>query len=369
MRGYFLPFPVWAFFAYFTLVRRYLLFLLLAVGSFGCVRAQIGGRHVYDFLNLAPNARVAALGGVNLTTFDHDLNFAYMNPALVNDSMHQQVSLSVVNYLSDITYGYAGYAHSWEGIGDFHGGVQYLSYGKMSAADEFGNITGQFGAKDVAIIVGGARQIDQFRAGVNLKVINSSISGYRSYWAMGMDLGGLYVSKSQRFTAAMSFRNMGFNLTRYNLPEDLRAPLPLDVQMGISAKLQHMPLRFSATVTNLVHPSLVYVDPNPVVEYDLSGNPIEPKKNVADKIFRHFVFGGEFLITRNFNLRAGYNHLRRAELRSANRGGVSGFSFGGGIKISKFRLDYAYSSFHAIGGTSSFTISSNIGSFKKKGAQ
>jgi hypothetical protein len=345
-----------------------LLVLLLALAVGSSLSAQIGGRHVYSFLDLAPAGRLAALGGVNLTTYDHDLNFAYQNPALVNDSMHQQLSFSITNYLSDITYGYAGYAHSFEGIGDFHAGVQYLSYGKMQAADEYGNVTGQFGSKDIALVVGGSRMFDQFRGGVNLKLLNSSISGYQSHWGVGMDVGGLYVSESGLFTAAMVFRNMGFNLTRYNLPEELRSPLPFDAQMGVSAKLKHMPLRFSATVTNLTRPNLIYVDPNPVIEYDLSGNPIEPKKQFADKLFRHFVFGGEFLITRNFNLRAGYNHLRRAELRSANRGGVSGFSFGAGIKISKFRFDYGFSSFHAIGGTHNFTISTNLGEYKKKGA-
>jgi len=117
---------------------------------------------------------------------------------------------------------------------------------------------------------------------------------------------------------------------------------------------------------NVETPRLIYFDKDAPPEYDLSGALIEKKFPVADNIFRHFVFGGEFLISKGFNLRAGYNHMRRQELRSSNRGGIAGFSFGLGLKIKMFRLDYALSSFHAVGPTHHFMVSTGIGSFKKK---
>jgi hypothetical protein len=58
--------------------------------------------------------------------------------------------------------------------------------------------------------------------------------------------------------------------------------------------------------------------------------------------------------------------MRRQELRSANRAGISGFSFGAGIKIKMFRFDYGLASFHAVGPTHQFSVATNIGSFKKK---
>lgn len=191
--------------------------------------AQIGGQNVYDFVNLTPAARTAALGGTNITTFDHDANMAYQNPALVNDSMHQQVGLSIVNFLGGITYGYASYAHSVEDIADFHGGIQYVNYGKMIQADVFGNQTGNFSANDIALVAGASRVVDAFRLGANLKFINSSISGFQSHSALALDLGGLYVSDNGRFTAGMVFRNMGFNLTKWNSPST-RTNLPFDIQ-------------------------------------------------------------------------------------------------------------------------------------------
>lgn len=356
---------MWREIAYFTVQMRKSLLLILLLGT-GWIQAQVGGRHVHEFLNLTPAARIAGLGGVNISTRDYDANFGWQNPALLNDSMHQQVSISLVNYLADITYGYTSYAHSIKGVADFHAGVHYVNYGKFIEADEYGNQLGTFRASDIAIVVGAARQFYLFRGGVNLKFINSSVSGFRSHSALAMDIGGLYESDNGLFSAGMVFKNIGFNLGNYQLPDGSSAPLPFESQIGITGRLRHLPLRFSFTATNLQNPRLIYKDPNPEPQYDLSGNLIEPKGQGFDNLFRHFVFGGEFLLSKGFNIRAGYNHLRRAELRSVNRGGLSGFSFGAGIRISKFRLDYSLVNFHAIGSTHNFSISSNIGSFKKK---
>lgn len=343
---------------------KYWIILLLACIP-ALATAQIGGRNVYDFLNLSPSARISSLGGVNISTYDQDLNFAYLNPALNNDSMHQSISTSVANYLSDITYGYTGYAHTFENVGNFHAGIQYLSYGKMVEADVYGNQTGRFSASDLALVVGGSRKVNFFRMGANLKLVNSNVSRYRSHFALAADLGGSYISESGNFTAGMVFKNIGFNLSKWETPEGLNTPLPFEVQIGISQKLEHMPLRFSITTTNLQTPKLIYYDKDAPVQLDLSGDTIVTKFPVFDNIFRHFVFGTEFLLSKGFNLRAGYNHIRRQELRSQNRGGISGFSFGVGIKVKMFRFDYALSSFHAIGPTHQFSLSTNIGKFRK----
>ena len=345
-------------------MKRWLLTLLLVLP--GVLSAQIGGRHVYSFLNLTPAPRAAALGGMNISTYDHDANFAYQNPALVNDSMHQQASFSVANYLAGITYGYASYSHTFEGIASFHTGVQYLSYGKMTEADVYGNQLGTFSASDLAYVVGGSIKRDQFRFGANLKLINSNISRYRSHFALGMDLGGAYISDKGNFTAGMAFRNIGFNLSRWRVADGESTPLPLDIAIGISQRLEHMPLRFSITVNNLQTPKLIFYDKNAPPEFDLSGEEIITKFPFFDNLFRHFTFGTEFLISQGFNLRAGYSHLRRQELRSETRAGISGFSFGVGIKVKMFRFDYALSSFHAVGPNHQFMVSTNIGSFKKK---
>lgn len=308
--------------------------------------AQIGGRHVYDFLNLVPAARIAALGGVNVSLMDDDVNMGYQNPALVNDSMHHRASLSYSSYLADIGYGYAAYSRTIEGVASFHTGIHYVSYGEMQGADEFGNLTNTFSANDIAWIIGFSRQVKGFRYGSNLKVINSTLADGFSSLGVAVDVGTAYRSKNKLFSAGLVMKNMGAQLTTYT-GSGGREPLPFEIQMGISNKLKYMPLRFSLTATNLEHPNLIFDNPDDVPEVDLSGNEVEQSSNLVDNIFRHAVFSGEFLLGRAVRLRGGYNHLRRQELRSEDRAGLSGFSLGFGLRISRIAIDYGYASFGA----------------------
>lgn len=348
---------------YLEAVRKLLIILFLFPLL---AQAQIGGRSVYSFLKLTPQARIAGLGGINLTTVDHDQNFAWYNPAVVNDSMHNRLSLSYVNYFSGINYGYASYARTFEGIADFHAGLQYVGYGKMIEADEFGNQTGTFSASDVALVIGASRKFYRFRVGANVKFINSNIGGYNSFSAMAFDIGGLYLSEDNLLQVAIVFQNIGFQMQKYS-KTGIREPLPFEALVGVSYRLKYLPLRFSVTTTNLQQPNMIYQDPDPEPQFDLSGEPIEPKKRIADNIFRHFVFGTEFIIGKRIMIRLGYNHLRRSELRSENKAGLSGFSGGLGLKMLKINLDYSYAHFHAIGGTHSLSISTDLDQFLKKG--
>ena len=84
-----------------------------------------------------------------------------------------------------------------------------------------------------------------------------------------------------------------------------------------------------------------------------------------DNFFRHFTFSGEFLIGKSevLALRFGYNHLRKKELSIQNFRTLAGFSFGFGVKISKFRLDYGYAKYHIADGGHHLSISTNLSRF------
>ncbi|MEO1448232.1 MAG: type IX secretion system protein PorQ [Bacteroidota bacterium] len=326
-------------------MKHGVIFLILLPLSISCVLGQIGGRNTYDFLNLTPSARLVSLGGVNISTLDDDPNFASQNPALLNSSMHKHATASFSSYLAGINYGYAGYVHHFDSIGTFHSGVQYLNSGDMQGADEFGNLTGTFAANELVWMVGMSRQWrDKWRYGANLKFISSTLAPGFSSVGMAMDLAGSYKSKNELFTAGLVVRNLGTQFTTYTGGAD-REPLPFDIVAGVSNKLKYMPMRFSLTATNIDNPILIYVDPDPIPQFDLSGNPIEPPNQTLDQIFRHFIFSTEFLLGSFLRLRAGYNHLRRQELRSENRGGLTGFSLGFGIRANRFAFDYGFSAY------------------------
>ena len=98
----------------------------------------------------------------------------------------------------------------------------------------------------------------------------------------------------------------------------------------------------------------------------MTGEEIKPKKTLGDKIARHFVVGGELMFSKNFQLRAGYNHLQRRELRLENTSAGAGMSFGAMLRISEFQLDYTRAYYHASGAANYFTVARNLDSLFNK---
>ncbi len=124
---------------------------------------------------------------------------------------------------------------------------------------------------------------------------------------------------------------------------------------------------------NLEKWDLTYVDPaNPVLTVDpLTGESIKQNKTkiFGDKLMRHIVIGGEFLITKNFFLRAGYNYQRRKELKIPEKRGSTGFTFGFGLRIYKFHLSYGRALYHLAGATNNFSVSFDLNNFYSKAAK
>jgi len=331
--------------------------------------AQIGGSHAYEFLNLTNSSRIAAMGGNFLTIKDHDVSLALANPSLITDKMHNHLALNFVDYYADINYGFVTYSRTFKELGSFIFGVQYVDYGKFTRADETGQRFDDFSVSDNALFIGWSRQLDSnFSIGSNLKLIYSSYDAYFSY-GIAVDVSGSYHNSENDFTASFVARNIGRQLSAYvpGNPE----PLPFEMQIGVSKRLQHVPLRYSILYRHIEKFDLTYSDPNlPVQEFDpLTGQPIKENKleEFADKVMRHLVIGAEFSPVRNFYLRMGYNYQRRKELRVASKVSTVGFSWGFGMRISKFHFSYARATYHLAGSPNILTITTNLSDFKRKG--
>ena len=307
---------------------------------------QIGGRTPFDFMRLAASGRVVAMGGDNVSIMDDDVHFGWHNPALVNDSMHGRLALSVSNYLGDLTLGYAGYSRTSDKFGSWHVGIHYLSAGQFDGFDALGNPTTAYSAGEYAIVAGLSRPLGPFRYGANVKFMWSSLaSGFSANTsAIALDVGAAYRSPSKLFMAGLSVKNTGIMLSS-PVAGGTNEGLPLEFQAGFSNKLRYMPLRFSVTFTNIEHPNLIFQDPNAPPRFDLNGQLIEDPDPFLDNLVRHVVFGGEFLLGKALRLRGGYRHLRRQELKAINRSGLTGFSLGAGIRIGKLAFDYGFSTY------------------------
>lgn len=346
-------------------MKRLLLICIITISGIAAF-AQVGGNNTYEFLNLPISARVTALGGNLISVKDNDLNVSLINPSLLTDSMNNNIALSYINYFSDINYGFAAYAKRIKKVGMMSFGIQYLDYGKFIRADEIGNTDGTFGAQEMSFNIAYARSIldSNLTVGATLKTIYSHLESYTSTGS-ALDFGATYNRPKKNFTVAFVIKNVGKQWKPYTSGNWEK--LPFEMQIGISKKPKHVPFRLSVIYENLEKWDLTYVDPSVPTTDPLTGEPIKQKKYkvFGDKLMRHVVIGGEFIITKNFFLRVGYNYQRRKELKIPEKRGMTGFSFGFGFRIYKFHFSYGRAVYHLAGATNNFSISFDINSFHK----
>ena len=333
-----------------------LLWIVVIIHAANSGYGQIGGQRSFEFLNVPTNARTAGLGNVNVSIKDQDVNLALQNPGLANPEMHNHISVNYILYLADLKYSSLTYAREFERLGTWTAGLQFMNYGKFDGYDPAGNPTGTFKASEFALTIGHSHQVGPFSLGANLRFASSSIAEY-SASALMLDLGGVFEHPTQDFNVALVFKNLGLVLGDYTGGSN--STLPFDIQIGTSFKPEHMPIRFSATIYNLHQGDIAYFDPSG------DGEPGKEEPGTIDKIFRHFVFGAEILLSENFQVRAGYNHLIRRELRLQQTSGGAGLTFGFMFRVKSFELAYTRALYNVAGGANYFTLSSNLNSFFK----
>ena len=290
-------------------------------------------QNTYEFLRVDNSARAAALGGSFITYFD-DADIIFYNPAGLELIEGSPISFSFTKHLMDINLASLAYSIEFENIGRLGAGVQYINYGTFDEADEFGNRTGEFGAGELALLLGYAGEVEEnFYYGANVKFIYSSIAN-RSSSAIAVDLGFHYAIPSQKINIAVVALNLGTQLSSYiNTNEDL----PIDVAVGVSKRLENLPLRLSLNFHKLT----------------------EKRKDLAQR-FKAFTVGAEFYLSKVFTLRFGYDNEKRSELKVGTTAGIAGFNAGLGINVSQYRFDYGYSSLGTIGGLHRISLATSL---------
>ncbi|MFN0048822.1 MAG: type IX secretion system protein PorQ [Cytophagales bacterium] len=327
------------------------------------ILAQLGGKNGFEFVNYGANAKLAGIGAMNVSVRDSDPNMVFSNPALLNSDMKHLASVSYNQFYANIGNTQIVYAFDTKKLGLFGVGLQYTDYGTAKSTDASGADLGTISANEYAFTVSKSHTIGNYTLGANVKFAHSQIADQNAAMVL-TDIGGVFKHPTRQFTIGLLVKNMGFALKNYHSNENIN--IPFDVQAGFSYKLEHMPLRFSMTIHHLHQFDIAYDDPNRIASYDLNGNPQYTRVGLADKVMRHFVFGGEFILTKGFHLRAGYNHFRRAEMAIENYSGLGGFSFGAMLKVKVVELGYTAAFYHAAGPRSHFTLIINLGGFYKK---
>lgn len=337
-------------------MQKILFLFFFQVTIFGY--CQIGGNGTYQFLNLITSPRQAALGGKLVTLYDYDVNQAHFNPASINADMDNRLSINYSNYLGEVSYGTASYAYTYDRhVQTFHSGINYINYGKIDGYDEIGNPSGTFTGSEIALSFGYAYNIPytDLHLGANTKLISSTLESYQSFGG-AIDLGAIYIDEKNDINYALSFRNIGTQFTSYN---GIIEKLPFEIVAGISQEVENVPIRWHLTFENLQKWNVSFSNPNRA-KSDLDGETTQEKVSFFNNALRHVIFGAELFPKKTFNLRLGYNFRRAQELLIQEQRSFSGISLGFGLKMRRFKLDYAYSRYTIAANTSLFGLTYNF---------
>ena len=288
------------------------------------------GKSTFDFLQLPSSVRAAALGENNVSIIENDLSLIFQNPAFLGHEMDLSFSAGYLSYIADIGTGAVAFAKALGERSTFGVGFIYTNYGKMmETTGDMTILNGDMNASDICWNIFFSRDLtDKIRGGVAAKFIYSDYASNTAI-GVGVDLGLSYYNSEKQLSIGLVGKNLGRQIKAY---ETELANLPWDIQLGISQKLTHAPIRYSITAVHL-HKWQFY-------------NLQEEKDAFATNLIKHLVFGVEFLLSDNFWFGVGYNAKRAADLHLSEGNKLSGFSIGAGLKVKAFAFGCSVGHYH-----------------------
>ena len=313
--------------------------------SFLCVFPLMAqeGKSGFDFLQLPTSVRAAALGGTNVSIVENDLSLIFQNPAFLGQEMDLSFSAGYLSYIADISMGNIAFAKALGERSAFGVGFIYSNYGKMSETTEENLVLRDLSAADISGNIFFSRDLtEKIRGGVTAKFIYSNYA-YNTAIGLGVDLGLSYYDSDNNLSVGLTGKNLGRQIKAY---ETELANLPLDIQLGISQKLAHAPIRYSITAVHL----------NQWQFYNSQGE----KDVFTTGLLKHFIFGVEFLLSDNFWVGIGYNTKRASDLHLSAGNKFSGFSIGAGLKVKAFAFGCSVGQYHPSATSLMLNISTSL---------
>ena len=314
---------------------KYFLWILL-IGIIFKTQAGSPLTRSFEFLRMDFNPRTAGTAGA-FSTFSGDVGTVLQNPAGMAALEQPQYMFAFNRYLLDINGGQMAYGQKWNGWGVFSMAVSFLNYGEFKETDASANETGNtFTASDLSLNVSLSDELAPgLSYGVTLKYIYSVIADFNAS-AAALDFGLLWdVPYDKDIRLGFAVSNLGSNFEYFGSVKDR---LPLDIRLGFSKKLAHLPLTLAVSFVHLADPVDVFSD-----------------------YFKRVSVGGEFVISPALRLRLGYdyalNRELKTELQNSAFGGVSG---GLAFYYEQFRFDYAYNNYNLLGNVHMISLTGTI---------
>jgi len=151
------------------MIRTLIIVLLIGITQVAVEAQILGTPKIFDYIHTPASARANALSGSVIGIQDDDILQAFANPALLNTKQDRQVGLSHSFIFAGIQNGAVNFGMHLDSLDiSVHGGVQYIDYGNFDLTDQFGNVNGEFGASEIALVVGASKQLaDRITIGIN----------------------------------------------------------------------------------------------------------------------------------------------------------------------------------------------------------
>ncbi len=313
------------------------IFCVTMLFVFGSVQAQLGGSVSYSFLERPVSARQMALGGRNISSAHKDAAMFAANPSLLSDSIDNYFSAAYMGGLAPhFHFGAAKKINLASTLG-LH--LQTIDYGQMERTDATGQSQGTFSASDLAFALSYSQKINHISLGLATRYAQTRIDMQQGS-ALFFDMGATFFHPKADLKVALVLRNLGFRLREISPLEQF--VMPLNLQLGATYKASGMPLRFSLTAHHLNRlMNIAYDDPNQGLTTDILGNQSRKELSTFQRFSRHWTLGVELVLTQGFNLRAGYDFMRRAEMKPPEQAGGRGLSFGLMLRVKSFEIAYS----------------------------
>ncbi|OPZ73342.1 MAG: hypothetical protein BWY83_00149 [bacterium ADurb.Bin478] len=356
----------------FKLLASALILLTVTAPSFAVSESGV------VFLLISPGARAAGMGEAFVGLAD-DATAVYWNPAGLAFQTGKEITLMHANWLpqfdSDLTYEFAAYRHTLEGIGTLGANVTFLNLGKQYQTLDTPEPVSEFSSYEMAVSLSyGTLLAENWGVGIGARFIRSSLApmgagserGDGKADAFAFDVSTLYrMPFAPKLSLGANLSNMGPKITYIDAAQ--ADPLPTNLKVGLAYKLvnnKYNRLTFVADMNKLLvtrHDDgtsdpfykAIFTSPWTIVDEEKENEGTDEEKVISSsKIFNGTLSGGvEYWYSDLIALRAGYYWDKP--------GRVEYMSFGAGIQYSLYRFDFGYVSAaegHPLANTMRFSL-------------